>query len=300
LKNLPHISVCICTYKRPDLLRRCLEGMAQQETEGRFSYSIVVVDNDSLESAKPVVSAFAATAGAEAIYCVEPRQNIALARNKALEHVTGDFVAFFDDDQFPTKHWLRTLFLSCEEYKADGVLGPVKPHFDVPPPAWVVKGKFCERPTYPTGLVIDWRKGRTGNVLLRRRLLCSGEQAFRREFITGEGQDFFRRMIERGHRFVWCNEAVAFEVVPAQRWELGFMLRRALLRGRVSLLHPTTGAGDIAKSLLAVPVYCLALPLALFVGKHRFILCLFKLFHHAGKILGWLGLNLGDESYVTE
>ena len=30
------------------------------------------------------------------IYCVEPRQNIALTRNKAIEHAKGDFIAFID------------------------------------------------------------------------------------------------------------------------------------------------------------------------------------------------------------
>ena len=39
-------------------------------------------------------------------YRVEPQQNIALARNAAITHATGDFIAFFDDDQLPIKQWL--------------------------------------------------------------------------------------------------------------------------------------------------------------------------------------------------
>src|SRR5436190_12853645 len=97
-----HISVCICTYKRPQLLGRLLVELACQETGGLFTYSIVVVDNDRLQSAEAVVSGFAAVS---VKYCVEPRQNIALARNRAVQDSRGDFVAFFDDDQFPTKCW---------------------------------------------------------------------------------------------------------------------------------------------------------------------------------------------------
>jgi len=55
-------------------------------------------------------------------------------------------------------------------------------------------------------------------------------------------------MIERGHAFVWCNEAVVYEVVPPVRWRRTFMLRRALLRGKVSPLDPTFGSRDIVST----------------------------------------------------
>src|SRR5580700_7943958 len=98
-----HIAICICTYKRPVLLKRLLDDLGGQDTGGLFTYSIVVVDNDHLRSAEPVVSVFAAASAIPIRYCEEPRQNIALARNKAVENATGDFVAFIDDDEFPMK-----------------------------------------------------------------------------------------------------------------------------------------------------------------------------------------------------
>ena len=295
-----HMSVCICTYKRPRFLKRLLEELGSQDTNGLFTYSIVVADNDHLQSAKAVVGDFAAASGIPISYCIEPRQNIALARNKAIENANGDFVAFIDDDEFPTKSWLLTLFQACNEYDVDGVQGPVKRHFDEEPPKWVVKGKFYERPTYPTGYVIDWRKGRTNNVLLKKRIFSSGAQAFRPEFLAGEDQDFFRRMIEKGHVFIWCDEAVAYEAIPPIRWKRTFMLRRALLQGKVSLLQPTFGALEIAKSVIAVPAYTAALPIALALGHHRFMTLLVKLFDHIGKLLALLGINPIREPYVTD
>ncbi len=205
--------MCVCTYKRPQFLKRLLDELARQDTRGLFTYSIVVADNDHLQSAKAVVLDFEAASPVPIRYCVEPRQNIALARNKAIENANGDFVAFIDDDEFPIKRWLLTLFKTCNEYDVDGVLGPVNPYFDEEPPKWLVKGKFYERATYPTGLVIDWRKGRTNNVLLKSRIMAAGVQPFNPEFLTGEDQDFFSRMITMGHVFIWCNEALAYEVV---------------------------------------------------------------------------------------
>jgi len=295
-----HITVCICTYKRAGLLKRLLEGLRDQETSGRFTYSVVVADNDHLQSARALEAEFAATWSRRITYCVEPRQNIALARNAALAHASGDFVAFIDDDEFPSPRWLLTLFEACHEYGVDGVIGPVHRHFDEQPPTWIIKGSFYQRSTYATGRAIDWRMGRTNNVLLKRRILPAGEPAFRPEFLTGEDQDFFRRMIERGHAFVWCNEAVVYEVVPPVRWRRTFMLRRALLRGKVSPLDPTFGSRDVVKSLVAVPAYAALLPFALVLGHHRFMACLVSLCDHLGRLLALVGINPVRDPYVTD
>jgi glycosyltransferase involved in cell wall biosynthesis len=297
---LPHVSVCICTYQRPLLLRRLLDALRHQDADGLLTFSIVVADNDAGASSCEVVSEFAAASPIPVVYCVEPRQNIALARNRAVGHTTGDFVAFIDDDEFPTASWLRTLFEAYRKYGVDGVLGPVKPHFDEAPPQWIVRGRFYDRPSYPTGFVIDWRKGRTGNVLLKRSLFDGLEQPFRPEFLTGEDQDFFRRMIAKGHVFVWCHEAIAYEVVPPVRWQRRFLLKRALLRGTVSLLHPTGGARQIGKSIVAVPAYAAALPFMLCAGQGPFMTCLVKLCDHAGRLLAAVGIRPIAAPYVTE
>ena len=255
IRGVQHVSVCICTYKRPVLLKRLLEELGGQERSERFTFSVVVVDNDRSESARRVVEDFTNAWPIQVAYCVEPRQNIALARNKAVENATGDFVAFIDDDEFPIKRWLLTLFEACLQYNVDGVLGPVMPHFDQKPPQWVVKGKFYERQTYPTGFVIDWRKGRTGNVLLRKHIFVGFDQPFRPEFRNGEDQEFFHRVIDKGYVFIWCNEALAYEVVPPIRWKRTFMLRRALLRGAIEPKTPDFGVRDVAQITRLLSLY---------------------------------------------
>jgi glycosyltransferase involved in cell wall biosynthesis len=282
------------------MLRRLLSEISNQETGGLFTFSISVADNDSLESARPVVRDFAKTSSIPINYCVQVRQNIALARNKSLEDARGDFVAMIDDDEFPTSRWLLTLFEACEKYAVDGVLGPVKPFYDGVPPRWVIKGKFHERATYPTGFLIDWTKGRTGNALLKREIFRAEAQAFRPEYLSGEDQDFFRRMIIKGHVFAWCNEAVVYEVIPACRWKRSYLLRRAWLQGRMAMVHPGYRLRRIAAAFIAVPVYAAALPFALVLSHANFMTLLTKLINHMGRILGLLRIALTKKPYLTE
>jgi succinoglycan biosynthesis protein ExoM len=298
--KLAHICVGICTYKRSALLERLLTEISRQQTGGLFTLSVVIADNDEGRSAESVVEAARAELGLEIKYYIEPRQNIALARNKVVEKAQGDYLAFIDDDEFPGTEWLLTLFNTCNDYKVDGVLGPVKPFFEDNAPKWVVDGRFYDRPSYPTGYVIDGSKGRTGNVLLRKSIFIEGESPFRPEFRTGEDQDFFRRMIDKGHTFIWCHEAMAWEVVPPVRWSRKFILRRSLLRGAVSLRHPTCGAACIIKSFLAAPFYFLILPLQFLRGQGPFMEYADRLFHHLGRILALLHIDCVGEAYVTQ
>src|ERR1051326_8119836 len=123
---VPHVCVCICTYRRPELLKRLLQSLKDQETGGTFTFSVVVADNDKSGSGRQTVAESAAEGAVTVTYCIEPRQNIALARNRALEAATGDYIAFIDDDEFPERQWLSLMLAACARYGSDGVLGPVK------------------------------------------------------------------------------------------------------------------------------------------------------------------------------
>ena len=202
--SCPHICVCTCTYKRPELLSRLLDGLQCQKTDGLFTFSIVIVDNDYERSAEFIVSEHQSRSAISIEYDIEPERHIALARNRALNNSRGDFIAFIDDDEFPIDSWLLSLYTACCEYAVDGVLGPVRPVFEIPPPKWVIQAKLFERSSHKTGTVLHWRQTRTGNVLLRRRILESADAWFRSDFKHSEDQDFFKRMMAAGR--IFCLE----------------------------------------------------------------------------------------------
>jgi succinoglycan biosynthesis protein ExoM len=271
-------------------LRRLLHKLGHQETNGAFTYSIVVADNDAELSGKEVVDYFAAHSRVGIVYCSEPRRNIALARNCAAENARGEYIAWIDDDEFPAPGWLKSLVAIAQSSNAAAVLGPVRPYFETPPPRWLIEGHFCERPEYATGTVMNWSRCFAGNALVRQDIMVGLTSPFRAEFgLGGEDVDFFRRMAGRGHFFVWCAEAEVHEFVPPCRWTRTYRWKRALVHGSNSVQLCNSRA--VAKSLLAIPVYSLCLPIAFVLGHHVFMRLTEKTCGHLGRVLSYLGLH---------
>jgi succinoglycan biosynthesis protein ExoM len=295
---LSHVTICVCTFRRPDSVARTLRHLQDLETSGLFDYSIVVVDNDRMESARATVEEIAGSSTVRIVYCVEPEQNISLARNRALANATGDYVAWIDDDEFPPRDWLIEYYRAMQKYGGDGILGPVKPVFETPPPAWILKGRFFEKPRRPSGTKLRWQQTSTANVFMRRTAVDNVEGPFRKEYGGGcEDLDLFRRLISAGGIFYWCDEALVSEVIPPVRWTRKYLLRRALLRGQNGCRFSDFTSN--AKSVVAIPLYILMLPLLLAAGQHLFVLYLMKLWEHTGKLLGLLGLRVIGNKYVA-
>ena len=78
------------------------------------------------------------------------------------------------------------------------------------------------------------------------------------------------------------------------------MIRRSLLRGAMEPSTPDFGVREVVKSLVAVPVYSIALPFSALIGQHKMMDLLVRLSFHVGKLLAFAGLNPVREAYVTE
>ncbi|ABK16658.1 glycosyltransferase family 2 protein [Syntrophobacter fumaroxidans] len=296
-ENLPHISVCIPTYKRPALLDRCLKALQNQECSG-FTYSITVVDNDINGSASETVQGRQSRSAVEIRYDIEPEQNISLTRNRAIGNSNGEFIAFIDDDEFPEPSWLQKLFDACRRFSADGVLGPVMPYFEGTPPVWLVKSGLCLRKSFQTGTRLNNpRYFRAGNLLFSRHIVEGETLWFDPSFgrTGGEDADFLGRMAKLGRTFVWCDEAVVHEEVPEERQTRSYHLRRAMIRGLTSATPGLLLSRGTLKSVVAVIAYTLSLPFLLVAGHHLFMRYLVKDCDHLAKLFAYCGVKLVRE-----
>ena len=271
-----------------------METLEKQETMGLFRYSIVVVDNDCKESAKETVAKAQRISSVSILYDVEPEQNISLARNKALKIADSDFFACIDDDEFASAEWLVHLYKAAKEYAADGVLGPVLPFYEIPPPAWVTKGAFFYRKSFPTGRLLRSEESmRTGNFMISKKMIQESKNLFNPEFglTGGEDSDFFKRMVIKNYSFVWCQEALVYETIPSTRLTRSYLLKRALLRGVSAAERASFMSFDTLKSFVAFLSYTPILPFLLLFRHHVFLRYLISDFDHIGKLMARCGIK---------
>lgn len=297
IEKIPHITVCICTYHRPQHLAMLLDALETAGCDSMYSYSVVVVDNDREKSALPVVDKTRARELLEVEYCLVKEPNIAEARNAAVAASRGEYIAFIDDDELPGTGWLNHHLKTIEQYQAAASLGPVIPYFDQTPPVWLIRGGFCDRMRYPTGTELSWSRTRTGNVFLDRRRVLELDPPFDITFGSG-GEDvvFFKKLAGRGENFVWCDEAPVYELVPPERCRAGYYLRRAFLQGAISSRYhrdsftPVDRLLIAAKSLAGVFFHTMSLPVALTRGFAGLLRTLIKGTHHFSRLLAAVGL----------
>lgn len=294
-----HISVCVCTYRRNEMLEHLLRNLAFQKTDGLFEHSCVVVDNDADGHARETVGRLQAELSLDITYSIEPERTIPAARNHALRLAHGNFVGIIDDDEFPPSNWLLQMYEGVRTFGVDGALGPVRPFFPPGAPSWLERSGLCALPTAGTGTLLHWSRTRTGNVLLKKDVFDQHGLRFDPAFRTGgSDQEFFRQAMARACRFVWVDEAPVYEVVPSARWTVGYWVRRALVNGfnarRYALAHmsKTRQAALTLKSALAAPVYALSLPVCAFAGMHRVVPCLEKGAYHLSRACASIGVEL--------
>ena len=291
------ITVCICTFRRPLLLARLLDALASQATHDAFTFNCVVVDNDTDHSSEEVVSHCSSLSTLAVTYECEPDRNISLARNRAIQRATGNLVALIDDDECPCPEWLLHLYRTLKGYGADGVLGPVIPEIPPEAPRWLRDGHVFDRKRHPTGTKIGASDARTGNVLLERSLFVDDRTWFDPSFgrTGGEDSDFFSRQLRDGRVFIWCDEAIAHEAVPPERWKASFHVKRHWRSGTISgewMREGRLASSLVGKNLLALSLCTLAVPMTLFFPKHLRMRVLQKVAYTAGVVTAFAGLSV--------
>ena len=297
------VSICVITYKRPEGLRRLLQGLNQLKFHKvkKPDIEVVIVDNDISGIAEKVSGEIAADFQWSLKTNLESQRGIAYARNKSIACTSADseFIAIIDDDELPETSWLDELLFVQQKYAADVVTGPVLPDFqEQNVPNWAIKGKFYEPPRYQTG---EKRNvAFTGNVLVRAAILRQFDPVFDNRFAITGGEDshLFLRIDQLGYKIVWADEASAYEWVPQSRINPQWIF----MRGYTSWGHQSSIEKELYPSFkvqairiikgLALIIIGLAkfIP-ALLQEKHARVNSLLYISRGIGTLTGLLGIN---------
>jgi succinoglycan biosynthesis protein ExoM len=290
------VAICICTFRRCELLRDALAGLARLKFQKMTTpeIEIIVVDNDPSGSAKEICESSANPFPLR--HVVEPARGIVHARNRALaEAGLVDFIAFLDDDEVPSEAWLDELLAAQVRFGADVVSGPVLPSYAIGVAAWVKRGGFFDRPERETGSSLEFCS--TNNVLIRSNVFGRVPRFDDRFQLTGgEDTQFFLRVRRAGCSIVWSREAIVCETVPKERARFSWILRRGYQSGNswaLSEMSIDAGFGTRARRLLKASAHVfLGMTSALFsifYGKAALTKALRKSCVGAGMLAGLAG-----------
>jgi glycosyltransferase involved in cell wall biosynthesis len=103
MQNNLRLSVVVCTYKRPALLKKCLRSLAVQTLDRRL-FEVIVVNNDPETDPSQITALY--PDDHTGFRVTEERDvGISSARNRGWQEATGEFVAYIDDDAQAAPDW---------------------------------------------------------------------------------------------------------------------------------------------------------------------------------------------------
>lgn len=103
-RDVPAISLIICTRNRAQQLSRTLLHVGRIRFEG--PWELIIVDNGSSDETVAIVDAFAASAPFDVRLVRAPLPGLSRARNLGISHARGRILCFTDDDCYPAENHL--------------------------------------------------------------------------------------------------------------------------------------------------------------------------------------------------
>ncbi|MEF2070641.1 glycosyltransferase [Consotaella aegiceratis] len=289
------VDIGVCTFKRTELAET-IASLGRLQLPEDVAVRIIVADNDEWPSAKPRVDALAAACPHEIVYVHAPMRNISLARNACLDHATGDFLAFIDDDEVASTQWLAELLAVAEASGAEAVLGPVRADYRPGAPEWMKRGDFHS--TFPVWVKGEIVTGYTCNVLVRLDAPSVAGRRFDLALGRSGGEDtaYFTRLTKSGGRIAYAPEAWTSETVPDPRATLFWLGKRKFRMGQTHgrlVAEQARGMARIRQICLAASKagYCMAAAAGLAAAprmRNRYAL---RGLLHAGAVSGLLGVR---------
>lgn len=215
------VSVVVPTYKRLDLLGRCLAALAAQDFE-RHSYEVIVADDAAEPRVRQLVAAWQArTALAPMIryVAVTGTRGPAGARNRGWEIASGDIIAFTDDDTIAHADWLTE---GCKAMTPDVTAAAGRVQVPLP----------SDRPLTDYELDIAHMASAeflTANCFVRRSALAA-IGGFDERFTSAwrEDSDLQFRLLEANGKVVAAPNAIVLHPVRAMPWAGGIRQHRKI------------------------------------------------------------------------
>lgn len=242
-EKLLSLDVIVPTFNRAPLLAKTLTSLLAAPRPPGLSVKITVVDNNSKDNTRALVSEYQADSAGQIAYIFEPLQGRCHAINAGITNTDGDLIGFIDDDEEIDSHWFTVVHATFMRGNIDFIGGPVSPNWGITPPKWLPR-EYCgvigwiehsdqEMPYdkhYP-GILMG------GNAVIARRVI-DRVGLYRtwlgrtdKGLLAGEDEEMYARLLAAGARGYYIPELIIRHYIPAERLTKGYFRRWCLWRG---------------------------------------------------------------------
>jgi len=256
------LTVLIATYNGVETLPEVLNAFcALEPPEG--AWKLVIVDNGSTDHTKEIITTFCHRL--PLTYLSEPKKGKNAALNTGLSHLSGDLIAFTDDDVLPRPDWLRQLRSAADSRSSFSIFGgPILPKWRCPPDDWILTWA----PMGPTFAVLNSlqdgpispRSVFGPNMTVRAHIFEKGYQfdetigPNRSNYAMGSEAELLRRLAQAGLKAWHCRNAVVEHIIRPFQMTKEWVLARAMRYGRGQYRLAAKDSPTPPASMLGIPL----------------------------------------------
>jgi glucosyl-dolichyl phosphate glucuronosyltransferase len=230
------LTIALCTWNRSTVLEKALHALTEMVRPAGLSWEVIVVDNNSTDDTGGVLARFQDRLPLRPVREATP--GASHARNRAVSEARGEAILWTDDDAIVDPDWLAAYAQALTASPGVALFGgPIRPLFEVPPPAWLVEGwdsvsgAYAVRDLGPNPLALDTAHVPYGpNYAVRTGV----HRQFQYDTtlgpttggnIRGEETALIRAVLNAGHLGQWVPEARVSHLVPASRQTVSYLRR---------------------------------------------------------------------------
>lgn len=275
------ISLVLATVNRTVELKRFLEHLKRQSYQ---DIELIIIDQNLDNRLLDILEAYQALWNIRHIRTDKP--GVSHARNIGIRNLSGEIVAFPDDDCWYTEGLLgKVIDIFHEHADWDGISGSMHDDEGRPGP-----GNFAVAPGYINKYNV-WRRVNTNTVFLRRAVIESaggfdemlGPGTVTR-WAASEDTDYILQILKKNHRLYYCPDLKIGHRNPVSSYDLAAVNRGFIYgcgMGRVMEKHGYPGWFVVYYLLRPLGGLLLAIATGS-TGKSRYYWSVFR-----GRLWGW-------------
>ena len=292
---MPRLTILICTHDRAGLLERTLASLNAARRPSGWMIDVLVAANACSDTTHAFLDDYRQQTAEKSwlplTWFAEPTPGKSHALNSAMPRLTGELVAFVDDDHRVDAGYLEAVCAAADTHPStDMFCGRILPDWDGNEPVWVHDtGPYRIYPLpVPRFDLGDTTRAVTpelaipggGNLFLRTDWLGRVGRFSTDLGPTGhdlggsEDMDWVLRAMQLGAQFQYMPDAVQYHYVDTRRLTLPYIIRKAYKRTASTVLLDPRLQGSKAPRYLyrKLAGYILASLTAMGRARRRFYL----------------------------